>query len=92
MRLMQQLAAQDPFQGLFVHTEDARLGRHPQGPSTLADPKTGRALEIATIELSGAICPSCDHRGDGGFVSFVADLRIVFACPHCRNLVWISGA
>ena len=84
--------AADPFHGLFVHAADARLGRHPQQPATLADPETGRHLQIATIELSGAICPACDHRGEGGFVSFVADLRLVFACPNCRSLVWISGA
>ena len=89
---MPQLAAHDPFHGLFVHTEEARLGAHPQRPSSLPDPHTGRALQIATIELSGAICPSCDHHGEGGFVSFVADLRLVFACPNCRSLVWIAGA
>lgn len=68
------------------------LARHPAAPPTLPDPKTGRALRIATVEISGAICPACERRGKGGFVSFVADLRMVFACPHCFDLVWIEGA
>ena len=89
---MKQPGSPDPFHGLFIHSGDQQLGRHPQQPLTLKDPKTGRPLAIATVELSGAICPSCDRRGHGGFVSFVADLRMVFACPHCRSLVWISGA
>ena len=89
---MQHVAAQDPFHGVFIQTSESRLGRHPQHPATIPDPNTGRALAIATVELSGAICPSCNHRGEGGFVSFVADLRLVFACPNCRRLVWISGA
>jgi len=89
---MQQSTTPDPFHGLFVHAADRKLGRHPQQPRTLADPKTGRDLQIATVELSGAICPSCDNRAEGGFISFVADLRVVFACPSCRSLVWISGA
>ena len=71
---------------------DVRLQRHPTAPTTLPDPKTGRALHIATVEVSGAICPNCERRAHGGFVSFVADLRLVFACPHCKDLVWINGA
>ena len=89
---MHQVAGQDPFHGLFVHSTDKTLGRHPQRPATIPDPQTGRALQIATVEVSGAICPSCDNHGEGGFVSLVADLRLVFACPNCRSLVWISGA
>jgi hypothetical protein len=30
--------------------------------------------------------------GGGGYVSFVSDLRLAFACPSCRTLVWIAGA
>lgn len=79
--------------GVFTHVASGpRLERHPAAPATLPDPQTGRALAIATVELSGAICPSCRRRGEGGFVSFVSDLRLVFACPHCRDLVWIAGA
>jgi hypothetical protein len=56
------------------------------------DPDTGRSLRISTVELSGAICPACAKHGDGGFVSFVADLRLAFACPNCQGFVWIAGA
>ena len=92
---MPELRGRDPFHGVF--TQDApgaggRLSRHPQAPHSLPDPATGRDLRIATVELSGAICPACQKRADGGFVSFVSDLRLVFACPHCRDLVWINGA
>jgi len=38
-----------------------------------------------------AICPECRSRGEGGFVSFVSDLRMVYACPACRRLVWMPG-
>jgi hypothetical protein len=85
----------DPYHGVFTrHSADdgMRLARHPSAPHTLPDPKTGRALRIATVEVSGAICPSCRRKGTGGFVSFVADMRIVFACPHCHDMLWIAGA
>lgn len=91
---MPELGRRDPFHGVFTHhASDAgvRLDRHPQRPATLPDPATGRALRIATVELSGAICPACQQRAQGGFVSFVSDMRLVFACPHCRDLVWIVG-
>ncbi|HEU4892523.1 MAG TPA: hypothetical protein VFT47_13290 [Vicinamibacterales bacterium] len=70
----------------------SRLTRHPEAPSTLPDPATGRALRISTVEVAGAICPSCDERSEGGFVSFEGDLRMVYACPECQELVWIHGA
>ena len=90
---MHDLAGHDPFKGVFIKTVGApRLERHPEAAKTLPDPKTGRPLRIATVELSGAICPSCDARGEGGFISFVEDLRLVFACPNCRSLTWIAGA
>jgi hypothetical protein len=38
------------------------------------------------------VCPACTQLGAGGYVSFVADLRMAFACPSCRKLVWIAGA
>jgi hypothetical protein len=81
----------DAFHGLFTRSAD-RLSRHPRPASSLPDPSTGRELRIATIEVAGAICPSCTRRAEGGFVSFVADLRLVFACPQCCQLVWIKGA
>jgi hypothetical protein len=83
------------YGGLFVCSTGggrSRLARHPSAPSSLPDPQTGRALRIATVEIAGAICPSCDERSEGGFVSFEADLRIVYACPECQALVWSSGA
>jgi hypothetical protein len=73
-------------------TGEARLTRHPEAPATLPDPLTGRLLRIATVELGGAICPACEQRAEGGFVSFETDLRLVFACPHCREMIWINGA
>lgn len=83
------------YGGVFVCTTSngrARLTRHPEAPSSLPDPATGRALRISTVEVAGAICPACDERSEGGFVSFEADLRMVYACPECRELVWIHGA
>jgi hypothetical protein len=83
------------YGGVFVCTTSegrSRLTRHPEAPSSLADPATGRALRISTVEVAGAICPSCDERSEGGFVSFEADLRMVYACPECEELVWIDGA
>ena len=92
---MPELRRPDPFHGVFTRDATsavARLSRHPRAAHTLPDPKTGQQLRIATVELSGAICPACLKRADGGFVSFVSDLRLVFACPHCSDLVWINGA
>jgi hypothetical protein len=92
---MTQLSASPAYGGVFVcSTADGRprLTRHPSAPSTLPDPDTGRALRIATVETAGAICPSCDERSEGGFVSFEADLRMVYACPECHAMVWTLGA
>jgi len=88
---------QDPYHGVFAssltHEGRRRLHRHPEAPASLPDPRTGRALKIATVEVSGtAICPSCESRASGGFISFVADLRMVYACPECEQLVWLHGA
>ena len=88
---------QDPYHGVFAssNTGDGgrRLHRHPEPPATLPDPRTGRALKIATVEESRAsICPSCAGRAQGGFISFEADLRMVYACPVCQQLVWLHGA
>ena len=70
-----------------------RVSRHDSSPSTVPCPKTGRQLRVATLEAGAtAICPSCDTHGAGGFVSFVADLRMAYACPECRKLVWLAGA
>ena len=86
---------QDPYHGLFIHRaepEGLKLSRGARPAATLPDPDTGRHLRIATVEVSGAICPACSKHGQGGFVSFVSDLRLAFACPNCQTFVWIAGA
>ncbi len=62
-------------------------------PSFVPDPRTGRHLRISTIQASTpAICPVCSCHAHGGFVTFEDDMRIAYACPACRELVWIKGA
>jgi len=87
----------DLYHGLFRwHTRgDGRpvVSRHASSPVTIPCPTTGRSLRIATLDAeAAAICPACARRGQGGFVSFVGDLRMAYACPQCRQLVWLSGA
>ena len=84
----------DPYHGLFTRhmADEPWLTTATATPGTLTDPTTGQPLRIATVEVSGAICPACRRKGTGGFVSFVADLRLVFACPHCGDMIWIAGA
>lgn len=87
----------DLFHGLFVlHLAEKGpgvLGRHAAAPRTVPDPQTGRLLKVASVELSDrAVCPACTQLGAGGYVSFESDLRLAFACPSCRQLVWIAGA
>ena len=53
---------------------------------------TGRLLKVATVEVSEqSVCPACAQLGAGGFVSFVSDLRLAYACPSCLSMVWLSG-
>jgi hypothetical protein len=62
-------------------------------PATIPCPTTGRQLRVATVEANAvAICPSCAEHGHGGYVSFDGDLRMAYACPQCRQLVWLQGA
>jgi hypothetical protein len=87
----------DLFHGLFAwHPADAgpaHITRRDAAPRTVPDPQSGRQLKIATIEVTDrAICPACAQLGAGGFVSFVSDLRLAYACPSCRTLVWLPGA
>ena len=87
----------DLFHGLFVWqragAEPGRLARHSNAPNAVPDPATGRPLKVASVEISDrAVCPACAQLGAGGYVSFVSDLRLAFACPSCRTLVWIAGA
>jgi len=68
------------------------VSRHAGCPVDIPCPTTGRPLRIATIEAeAAAICPRCWSHARGGFVSFVGDLRMAYACPSCRELVWLAG-
>ena len=64
------------------------------GPtSTIADPATGFRLSVSGIDTGEATCPSCATRSvDAAFVAVVEDLRLLFACPSCQQLTWLSGA
>ena len=69
-----------------------RVTRHAAAPAAIPCPTTGRPLRIATAEAgAAAICPACGSEGLGGFVSFDGDLRMAYACPQCRQLVWLAG-
>ena len=86
----------DLFSGLFRwHTGldgQPRVSRHDASPATIPCPNTGRLLRVATLEAAAAaICPACANHGAGGFVSFVGDLRMAYACPQCRQLIWLAG-
>ena len=75
--------------GLDGHPE---VSRNASSPATIPCPTTGRSLRVATIEAeASAICPACENHGRGGFVSFVGDLRMAYACPLCLQLVWLAG-
>ena len=55
--------------------------------------QTGRALQVSTLESRArAICPACEEKAEGGFISFVGDLRLAYACPSCEQVVWLPGA
>lgn len=87
----------DLYHGLFRWETGGdgqpRVSRLPATPSTVPCPNTGRLLRVATLEANtSAICPSCASHGHGGFVSFEGDLRMAYACPQCRQLVWVAGA
>jgi hypothetical protein len=87
----------DLFNGLFRwhpgHDGPARVSRYESSPATIPCPSSGRLLRVATLEAaSAAICPACASHGAGGFVSFVGDLRMAYACPGCCQLIWLAGA
>jgi hypothetical protein len=98
---MRAVSTQDPtpptlYHGVFrlepLSNGEHQVARHPGGPMMMPDPD-GRLLRIATLDSrAAAICPSCERPGQGGFVSFVQDLRLVYACPSCRQFVWLPGA
>jgi hypothetical protein len=86
----------EAFFGLFELRPEAqgpaRLARVSSAPKTIPDPQTGRPLAVASVELSErGVCPACTQPGSGGYVSFVSDLRLAFACPSCRKLVFTAG-
>ena len=86
----------DLYHGLFRwHTDAAGapiVSRHGSSPAAIPCPTTGRALRVATLDAdAAAICPACASHGQGGFVSFVGDLRMAYACPNCQQLVWLAG-
>ena len=87
----------DPYHGLFQRVAgldgSARLIRRQPSPSSVPCPTTGRPLRVATVDSDAdAICPSCTSPGRGAFVSFDGDLRMAYACPECRQVVWLHGA
>ena len=87
----------DPFFGFFVPEGNGSavptLVKTPNTPATIPDPNTGRPLRVATVDgRAKAICPSCSTSAEGGFVSFVGDLRLAYACPSCAQFVWLPGA
>src|ERR1041385_789066 len=86
LRFPMDRVTRDFFHALF----ELRTGTHgrplatsnSRAPETIPDPETGRPLKVASLELSErGICPACTHSGAGAYVSFVADLRLAFACP-----------
>jgi hypothetical protein len=86
----------DLFFGLF-ELRHASGGAHvtssAQAPGHVPDPQTGRPLKVASLEVSErGVCPACTQPGTGGYVSFVADMRLAFACPSGEKLIWLAGA
>ena len=68
------------------------LGSESSG-ATIADPQTGFRLSITGVDAGAATCPSCDaHTEKAAYVAVVEDLRLLFACPSCQQLIWLSGA
>jgi hypothetical protein len=85
------------FHGLFEFEEGThgrgRLRTRAATTRAIPDPQTGKPLRVASIEVSDrGVCPACAQLGAGGYVSFVSDLRLAFACPSCRKLVFMAGA
>ena len=53
------------------------------------DAVAGREIHHLILGFNGGFKFST---GSGGFVSFDGDLRMAYACPQCRELVWVAGA
>ena len=93
------MTVRDQFFGLFERNHHGRGASAlvvcpSRGTArTVPCPDTGVPLKVATVEVSDrAVCPACTQLGAGGYVSFVGDLRLAFACPICRKLVWVAGS
>jgi hypothetical protein len=87
----------DLYHGLFRWERTAsgqtRLSQHPEAPASIPDPESGWLLRVATLDARAqGICPVCTATEQGGYVSFVQDLRLAYACPSCEQLVWLKGA
>lgn len=87
----------DLYYGLFrwerTATGQPHVSCHSGAPATIPDPESGRLLRVATVDARApGICPACTATGQGGYVSFVQDLRLAYACPSCERLIWINGA
>ena len=87
----------DLFHGLFRWHPGAggpaRISRSEAAPRSVPDPQSGRPLKVANVEVAHrSICPACAQTAAGGYVSFVSDLRLAYACPSCRQFVWLPGA
>ena len=62
-------------------------------PSTIPCPATGVRLSITGVDAGLATCPSCEVRTESAtFVAVLEDLRLLFACPACQQVTWLSGA
>lgn len=86
----------DLYHGLFrwhtSHDGQPCVSRHDASPRNIPCPTTGRPLKVSTLDTGArAICPRCSSEGHGGFVSFVGDLRLAYACPMCLELIWLVG-
>ena len=82
----------DAFFGLFeLRKTVAGQPTKTSAPIAIPDPETGRPLKVAAVDVSArTVCPACTQLGAGGYISFVSDLRLAFACPSCRKLVWVN--
>ena len=85
----------DSFFGLFDLQNTVAGQPHltpTAAPAAIPDPQTGRPLTVAAVDVSvHGVCPACTQFGAGAYVSFVADLRLAFACPNCRTIVWMNA-
>jgi hypothetical protein len=88
------MALIDSLVGLFdVRSQLPGKPQRASTPQTIPDPATGHPLKVASVEVvERSVCPACTQLGAGTYVSFVSDLRLAFACPSCRQVVWIAGA